>query len=327
MKGLLTAWGRILSGYAPALSVEITRECPLRCPGCYAYGDDHLNGGPTLRELNDLKGAALVDGVLALVDRHRPLHVSSVGGEPLVRHRELSEILPALSARGLYVQVVTSAVREIPSAWRSIPGLTIVVSIDGLQAEHDARRAPATYDRILTHIAGQSITVHCTVTRPQLARAGYLEEFVAFWSARREVARIWMSLYTPQIGEISRERLRPADRRQAIHDLLALRVRYPKLHMNEETLAVYEHPPESPAECIFARLTTTVSADLRTKITPCQFGGAPDCANCGCLASAGLAAVGRHRLMGVLPIETLLDHSMRVGARVRDARARTSKVA
>ena len=39
MEAILAAWGRILTGYAPALSIEITKECPLRCPGCYAYGD------------------------------------------------------------------------------------------------------------------------------------------------------------------------------------------------------------------------------------------------------------------------------------------------
>jgi MoaA/NifB/PqqE/SkfB family radical SAM enzyme len=320
MDGILTGWARILSGYAPALSIEITRECPLRCPGCYAYGDEHLNGPATLRQLHDFKGRELIDRVLALVDEHKPLHVSIVGGEPLVRYRELNEILPALSARGVYVQLVTSAVREIPQAWRGLSKLMIVVSIDGLQPEHDARRAPATYDRILKHIAGHEITVHCTVTRQQVARVGYLEEFVRYWSARDEIVRIWMSLYTPQIGEESDERLTPADRRQVIHDLLALRLRYPKLSINEETLAVYETPPRSPDECLFARITTSISADLTTKITPCQFGGAPDCSNCGCLASAGLGAVGRHKLMCVISIDSLLNRSLRIGARVRQRR-------
>src|SRR6266550_9589079 len=157
---VLTAWGRILAGYIPAMSIEITRECPLRCPGCYAYGDDHLGGDVTLRELRDFKGQELVDGIMALVNRHRPLHVSIVGGEPLVRYRELNTILPLLSKRGIHVQLVTSAVREIPQEWRSIPHLSIVVSIDGLQREHDVRRAPATYDRIVKHIEGHSITVH-----------------------------------------------------------------------------------------------------------------------------------------------------------------------
>ena len=62
MDGIFTSWGRILGGYMPSLSIEITRECPLRCPGCYAYGDDHLGGATTLRQLHDFKGQALIDG-------------------------------------------------------------------------------------------------------------------------------------------------------------------------------------------------------------------------------------------------------------------------
>src|ERR671936_1718714 len=109
MEGIISAWGRILNGYTPVLSVEITRECPLRCPGCYAYGDNHLGGEVTLRGLRDFKGQELVDGFLALVDRHRPLHVSIVGGEPLVRYRELGRILPQLAERRIHTQPVTSA--------------------------------------------------------------------------------------------------------------------------------------------------------------------------------------------------------------------------
>ena len=229
MEGIFSAWGRILAGYTPVLSIEITRECPLRCPGCYAYGDDHLGGEVTLREVRDLKGQALVDGILALVDRHRPLHLSIVGGEPLVRYRELNILLPILAGRGIHVQLVTSAVREIPREWRGLSRLSVVVSIDGLQPEHDARRTPATYDRILKHIAGHEITVHCTVTRQQVNRAGYLEEFLRFWSAREETRKILMSLYTPQIGETSAERLSGSDRRHVVSDLMALRLRYPKL--------------------------------------------------------------------------------------------------
>jgi MoaA/NifB/PqqE/SkfB family radical SAM enzyme len=142
---VVTAWGRILSGYRPNLSIEITRECPLRCPGCYAYGDEHLGGGVVLRELADLKGQALIDGVIEVVRLHRPLHVSIVGGEPLVRFRELETLLPTLTTSGIHVQVVTSAVRPIPPSWSDMPNLQVCVSIDGLQPEHDERRTPATY--------------------------------------------------------------------------------------------------------------------------------------------------------------------------------------
>jgi len=320
MEGLIAAWGRILTGYTPAVSIEITRECPLHCPGCYAYGDDHLGGDITLREVRDFKGQELIDRVIALVDRRRPLHLSIVGGEPLVRYRELNTILPILAGRGIWVQLVTSAVREIPIEWRSLPKLSIVVSIDGLQPEHDVRRTPATYDRILKHIEGHTITVHCTITRQQVARPGYIEEFLKFWSARAEVEKIWISLYTPQIDEISPERLRPADRVAVVEDLLALRQRYPKLALPKGLIDVYAHPPKSPDECVFARTTETISADFTTRITPCQFGGAPDCTQCGCMASAGLAAVARHQLLGFIPIGSIFESSLKVGERVKRLR-------
>jgi len=324
MEAILPAWGRILTGYKPALSIEITRECPLRCPGCYAYGDEHLGGGVTLREVRDYTGRELIAGVLALVDRHRPLHVSIVGGEPLVRYRELNTLLPMLAERGIYVQLVTSAVREIPADWRGLDRLKIVVSIDGLQPEHDARRAPATYARILKHIAGHLINVHCTVTAQQTRREGYLEEFVQYWSARDEVEKIWISLYTPQIGEESAERLDAADRARVVADLSRLRTRYAKLQLPEEFLRVYGVPPKSPEECLFSQLTTSVSADLETVITPCQFGGAPDCENCGCFASAGLAAISRYRVLGVIPVRAIFGGSTWIGDRVRGWRGQAS---
>lgn len=320
VKVVVAGWGRILTGYVPALSIEITRECPLHCPGCYAYGDNHLGGDVTLRGVRDFKGQELIDGVVALVERHRPLHVSIVGGEPLVRYREISTLLPLLTARGIHVQLVTSAVREIPHEWHGLPNFSIVVSIDGLQPDHDARRTPATYDRVLKHIAGHTITVHCTVTRQQVTPPGYIDEFLRFWSARTEVEKVWISLYTPQIGEISAERLRPIDRQNVVADLMALRARYRKLALPEGLIDVYANPPSSPDECVFARTTTTISADLTTRITPCQFGGAPDCSNCGCIASAGLAAVARHNLFGFIPVGSIFSRSMKVGERVKRLR-------
>src|SRR5438045_9707995 len=108
---VIRAWGRILTGYSPSLSIEITRECPLRCPGCYAYQPEHLGAAGPLRQLTEFKGEALVAGVMALVRRFRPLHLSIVGGEPLVRYRELDILLPRLERLGVDVQLVTGAVR------------------------------------------------------------------------------------------------------------------------------------------------------------------------------------------------------------------------
>ncbi len=197
---VIRAWRGILAGRTPSLSIEITKECPLRCPGCYAFDAAHLGGPMQLRDLSDFRGDDLVRRVLALIDEHKPLHVSLVGGDPMVRYREVDALIPLIEKRGVHTQIVTSAFREIPVAWQAYKKLNVVVSIDGLQPEHDARRKPATYERILKNIKGAKITVHCTITSQIAGRPGYLDEFLAFWSSRPEVAKVWFSVFTPQRG-------------------------------------------------------------------------------------------------------------------------------
>ena len=307
------AWGRILTGYYPAISIEITRECPLRCPGCYAYEPEHLGEIGPLRSLVDYSGDELIDRVLDLVRRYRPLVVFIVGGEPLVKFRELNLLLPRISGMGIGVQLVTSAVRAIPSEWSRIKDVRVVVSIDGLQPEHDARRKPATYERILKNIEGHRITVHCTVTRQMVGREGYFRHFLSFWSARPEVKKIWFSFFTPQLGAEDEENLSNADRENVLTELVELRSAFPKLYLPDTVVKGYRKPPQSPDDCIFARTTLSFTADLKSKITPCQFGGKPDCAQCGCMASAGLKAIGDHRLFGVLPLRAIYNASDAIG--------------
>jgi MoaA/NifB/PqqE/SkfB family radical SAM enzyme len=319
-RDIFRGWGRILSGHHPMLSVEITRECPLRCPGCYAYQPEHLGELGPLRTLADYKGQQLIDGLLALVRRRRPLHLSIVGGEPLVRFRELDVLLPQLDKMGVEVQLVTSAVRPIPPEWAKIGALHLVVSIDGLQPDHDVRRAPATYERILRNIEGHSITVHCTITHQMVSKdaagARYFEEFLSFWSARPEVRNIWFSIFTPQIGEEATEILPPDEREAVLEEIARLRPLFPKLYMPNVVLEGYRRPPKSPKECIFARTTFSITADLEGRITPCQFGGNPDCSQCGCIASAGLKSIGDYQLFGVLPVKSIFFASDRVGRTV-----------
>lgn len=313
---LLSAWKSILAGSTPMLSIEITRECPLRCPGCYAYGETHLGGDVTLRSLSDYRGDELVDRILELVRKHRPLHVSLVGGEPLVRHRELSRLLPIVSQMGINTMVVTSAVIPIPREWAKIPKLKVAVSVDGLPEHHDVRRAPATYERILKNIGKGPVNIHWTITAPMLRRSGYLEEYLAFWNARPEVARIWVSLYTPQQDEHTAEMLTAADRRTVADRLRALQPRYPKFLMNGGMAKAFQSPPARPSECLFAKMSTNYSADLQTRVEPCIFGGTPDCSQCGCAISTGLHWLKTVEVAHVVKIESLVNASMGLGSRV-----------
>ena len=324
---VLEAWGKILRGRAPMLSIEITRECPLTCPGCYAYGDAHLGGEKVLRELRDFRGDALVDGVLNLVRAHRPMHVSLVGGEPLVRHRELSSILPALSAMNVFSLVVTSGVIPIPFEWMDLPRLRVTVSVDGLPEHHDVRRKPATYERILKNIEGRKINVHWVITRPMLERPGYLQDYVAFWNARPEVDRIWVSLYTPQIGEQSAEMLAPDDREQVAAELPLLARKFRKLLVNEGVAQAFLHPPRNPDDCLFSKMSANYSADLETRVEPCVFGGAPDCSQCGCAASSGLHWIRSVQVAGPLRVGHFVGASIGVGTLLNRARKQPTQPA
>jgi organic radical activating enzyme len=322
---VLHAWARILAGSAPSLSIEITKECPLRCPGCYAFDAAHLGGVTQLRQLSDYKGEELVAKVLALIDERRPLHVSLVGGDPLARYRELESLLPQIESRGVHTQVVTSAFRKIPGAWKEFRKLNVVVSVDGLQPEHDARRKPATYERILQNIEEARVTIHCTITSQIAERPGYLDEFLRFWTSRLQVAKVWFSIFTPQRGATDPEILTASQRASTIDEMHDLRLRYPKLDLPEAVIREMQTPPRSPSECIFARTTEIISADLRTQITPCQFGGVPDCERCGCIASMGLAAVGHYRVAGGLTAGQIFMASDRLGKKWRIFRKSLSR--
>src|SRR5271167_1129835 len=315
VKSVLQTWGRTLRGRVPSLSIEITKECPLRCPGCYAYEDAHL-GSTNLRSLSDFKGRELIARVLDVVDQHKPLHLSIVGGDPLVRYRELEVLLPQLVKR-THVQVVTSAFRPMPLSWATLPNLQLVISVDGLQAEHDVRRKPATYERILRHIQGHHVAVHCTITSAMVNRSGYLPEFIGFWAANPAVEKIWMSIFTPQRGAANVECLALDERRRVVETLLRVRQDRPKLDMTEGTIKEFLSPPSSPDDCIFAQTTRTFSADLKTRVEPCQFGGDPDCSRCGCIASMGLAAVGHSKLIGPITAGHVFWTSSAIGRYVR----------
>ena len=310
---VIHAWARILTGRAPSLSIEITKECPLHCPGCYAFDAAHLGGAAQLRDLSDFKGEELVRRVLALIDECKPLHVSLVGGDPMVRYSEIELLLPQIESRGVHTQIVTSAFRAIPSAWKDFKKLNVVVSVDGLQPEHDARRSPATYERILDNIKGARVTVHCTITSQMAERPGYLDEFLRFWTSQPEVTKVWFSIFTPQRGAADPEILTASQRASVIASLRQLRLKYHALEMPEGLILELAHPPKNPGQCVFARTTETISADLRTRIIPCQFGGDPDCAQCGCIASMGLAAVGHYHVLGPLTAGQIFIASDRWG--------------
>ena len=303
------------------LSIEVTRECPLHCPGCYAYGDSHLGeGGPNLRSVADFRSDDLVNGILRLVDEHKPLQVSLVGGEPMLRHRELSRVIPELNARGVYTLVVTSGVIPIPEAWTKLPRDTVAVSVDGNPEDHNVRRKPATYQRILKNIKGAKVNVHWTVVRKNIEEPGYMDRYLDFWNTQPEVHRIWVSIYTPQLDEVSSERLTEDNRRAVARYFTSVAGRYPKLTMHKGLMDAFLAPPPSPSDCVFSKLSVNYTADLRTRVEPCVFGGSPNCAECGCSMSVGMHWLGEIKVAPKLRARHLIQGSLAVGRTVNRLR-------
>jgi hypothetical protein len=122
-------------------------------------------------------------------------------------------------------------------------------------------------------------------------------------------------MFTPQMGADDEEILSRVERERAVFELLELRKQFPLLDMASSVIENFLTPPPSPEKCIFAQTTSTISADLKTQVGPCQFGGEPDCSQCGCIASVGLAAVGDLRF-GPVSAGKLFDISNRIGKSV-----------
>ena len=220
-----------------------------------------------------------------------------------------------LSKRGIHVQLVTSAVREIPAEWHGIPRLSIVVSIDGLQPEHDVRRTPATYDRILKHIAGPpdhgALHGHAAAGEP----AGLPRRVPALLVGAPEVEQdLDQPLHAAARRSLRRAAAARGSRSGSSPTCMALRLRYPKLTMPKGLIEVYASPPASPDECVFARTTTThlgrpddedhaVPVRRRARLR----------ATAAASPRPGLAAVGRHQLWGFIPVGSIFTGSVKVG--------------
>src|SRR5262249_44066413 len=104
-------------------------------------------------------------------------------------------------------------------------------------------------------------------------------------------------------------------------DELRAATQFPKVHLPRLVLEGMRHPPHSPETCTFARLTTCLSADLKTRIGPCQLGGKPVCSECGCIASAAMHGLSSLKLAGLVPVSSILNASIRIGRAQREPAA------
>ena len=80
------------------------------------------------------------------------------------------------------------------------------------------------------------------------------------------------------------------------------------------------NPPKSPDDCLFSKMSMNYSADLRTHVEPCVFGGTPDCSQCGCSISSALHWIRDVKIAGPLKVGHMVRSSLAVGSAVRKLR-------
>jgi MoaA/NifB/PqqE/SkfB family radical SAM enzyme len=146
----------------PIAVFSVTNRCNLRCKGCYAHA---LRGGQT-DELSPLKMRGIVEEADALGVSFFPI----VGGEPLMRPeiveiaRDNPRIIFLIVTNGLLLD--PGLIETLKSQRNTIP----VLSIEGNQAETDARRGKGVHERLQAKMrelkeAGIFFALSFTVTR------------------------------------------------------------------------------------------------------------------------------------------------------------------
>ncbi|MBI4951845.1 MAG: radical SAM protein [Myxococcales bacterium] len=119
---------------------EATRQCNLACRHCGSdCSKDEVNRG--------LEAAVVLDTLRRIASRYRASDIMLVttGGEPLVR-RDLMDVLGGARALGFQLGLVSNGLLLDAERARALAALgldSVVVSLDGPEAEHDWLRARA----------------------------------------------------------------------------------------------------------------------------------------------------------------------------------------
>ena len=317
MEGIITAWGRILRGYSPSLSIEITRECPLRCPGCYAYGDEHLGGDVTLRQVTDYKGQELVDRVLAIVDEEKPIHVSIVGGEPLVRFREL-ERHPAAArgARHLHAarhergpsdsrrMGVDSAPADRRLDRRPAAGARRAAHAGDLRSDPEAHRGPPDHRALHRHAAAGPARRLPRGVRPALVGEPERRGRSGSASTRRRSAR---SRRDPHAGR-SRARRRRADvaapplpEDLAMPEGLLKKYARPAAESRTSASSRRPRPASRPTSSTGSRRASSAARPIARSAAASRRRGSPPSARIGCPAASASGRSSTRRSRSARP--------------------------
>jgi radical SAM protein with 4Fe4S-binding SPASM domain len=131
--------------YPTRVSINITRKCNLRCPHCFSS-----SGLPDESELTTKELFNLID---QLKENGKPT-LAIGGGEPLIRE-DIFEVLAYAKKQGVPASMVTNSLlltKEKAQKLNSLNLVSITVSIDGLEKNHDFMRGEGNFKKAIKNI-------------------------------------------------------------------------------------------------------------------------------------------------------------------------------
>lgn len=192
------------------ISWEATRRCNLRCAHCGSPSED-------VDHAEELTADEVVDAFEQIArdfDMRQFRHINITGGEPFVR-QDLLDILGRISQRPCYrnIDIQTNGVvlADTPSLLDKLKDVGVTglgVSIDGLEATHDAlRRMPGSFVKA-SEAAKTAVGAGYTVTVSVVAHAGNVNELPHLYDyVRREIRpRVFRVMTIDPIGRAELDR-------------------------------------------------------------------------------------------------------------------------
>jgi MoaA/NifB/PqqE/SkfB family radical SAM enzyme len=272
-------------------SIDVTKECNLRCKHCYffeqeeAYGDDDLTIEAWEQKLLEIR-------------RSTPrwefpfLQCTWVGGEPLVRKKLIERCRKYFR----YNTVVTNGTIPLPD-W---PDVNWYISIDGDEELHEfIRNKKGIYKRSMKNVRehpGLRVTIAYCITR-QNARC--VEQAIKDW-AEAGATHITFDFYTP-IETIDHDLWMDfAERDRFLDKLIALKRIYRDFIILPERafeLMKSENCKQVTDNCLFAKKSFAFGPQGQLK-EKCMMGPKADCDRCGCVVPFYMASlVDRKRII------------------------------
>jgi radical SAM protein with 4Fe4S-binding SPASM domain len=181
------------------ISLQLTYKCNLRCVHCFQWSEDGFFQDFSHATAQTEISPDLVAGLLAFTDPVKA-KVFLWGGEPLM-HSRFGELAELLAAHERTVNMCTNGLlleRNAEHLLRIGDKLNLLVSLDGLGADHDALRGRGTFERTVRNLEfmldlqrsgrfGGEISLSCMVSD---ATAPHMYAFME-WAEERGVNTVY----------------------------------------------------------------------------------------------------------------------------------------